>query len=944
MKHIIFISFIVAFAVGANAQIIQIPADYPTIQLGIDASNPGDTVLVSPGTYIENINYYGKNITVASLFLTTMDTAYISQTIINGNQNGSVVYFLQGEDSTALLCGFTITNGNGGIYCINSSPRLMNLAIRENSNPLGGWGPPTGGAGIYCENSSPVIKNVTITNNASSVYGGGISCCQRSTPFLSDVTITHNSAVSKGGGIYCEGAVPLFDTINRCNIYQNSALEGNELYSDTLLNVIVDTFSVWYPTDFYAAPISNFSFEILHDKLVQVNADLYVSNNGDDNNSGLTPADPLKTMQYAFSIIRADSLNQNTVHLLEGTYTPASYSGIFPLDIPDYINLAGVIDTGVILDAKCTSRVFQIMDNMSNHISGLTIRGGYILNYNGGGILCDNSKPTFKNVIITNNTARSGEGYMNSGGGCGGGIYCNNSIPVFINVIVTGNYAFMGSDPSTGYNGGFGGGVCCMNSNPVMQNVTLTGNAASYHGGGICFWGSVPHFDTINRCNIYNNVASGHPGQFGGSDLYTDAYTEVVVDTFTVSVPTGFHAFPVSNFSFNILHGLHQQISADLYVSPQGDNHNSGLTANEPLKNIQCALSFMLSDSLNPHTIHLLEGTYSRMNSGEFYPLRIPEFANIEGISPQSVVLDADSTFRQVMQILNSLDTRISGLTITGGSKGGMQCSFSSPLIQNVYIFNNKEIGIDCFYSTPVLENVVISGNHGLYGGGGIYCGYYLSTANITLKNVTIINNMASYGYAISGAGANTLIVNSILWNNGDEIIGNPIVNYSNVQGGWPGEGNMDADPLFDTTGVYPLALSTGSPCINAGTPDTTGLNLPLTDIAGNPRIWGGRIDMGAYEWNNVGINESTKYVLRSTNYPNPINQSTIFSYTIKEPGPVTIQIFNSFGQMVEELLNANQTKGEQHVTWNVGNLPTGIYFYRIHAGNEVGGGKIIKW
>ncbi len=65
---------------------INIPADYSTIQEGIDAASDGDTVLVAAGTYVENINYNGKNIVVGSLYLTTQDTAYISSTIIDGNQ------------------------------------------------------------------------------------------------------------------------------------------------------------------------------------------------------------------------------------------------------------------------------------------------------------------------------------------------------------------------------------------------------------------------------------------------------------------------------------------------------------------------------------------------------------------------------------------------------------------------------------------------------------------------------------------------------------------------------------------------------------------------------------------------------------------------------------------------------------------------------------------
>jgi photosystem II stability/assembly factor-like uncharacterized protein len=83
---------------------------------------------------------------------------------------------------------------------------------------------------------------------------------------------------------------------------------------------------------------------------------------------------------------------------------------------------------------------------------------------------------------------------------------------------------------------------------------------------------------------------------------------------------------------------------------------------------------------------------------------------------------------------------------------------------------------------------------------------------------------------------------------------------------------------------------------------------------------------------------------LRITNYPNPVSQSTTFSYTLKESGQVTIEIYDSFGKLVAETFNANQKKGEQKVTWNTENLASGLYFYRIQAGNEVVGGKIIKW
>ena len=273
MKKLIILSVILLAVNALQGHIIRIPADRNTIQKGIDAAKTGDTVLVSPGTYRENINYNGKSITVASLFLTTRDTSYISRTIIDGNQAGSVVTFERGEKRTAVLTGFTITNGNnfngGGIYCYLSSFTLNNIKIVNNkathgggincimSDPLledilvsGNYAFETGGGislgqtkagttlknviivgntssfdggGIDLDGCSPFLNNVTITNNTAFWHGGGIYCIANCKPTLKNVTIANNTAVHSGGGIYCIESAPVFDRTLRCNIYFNNA-------------------------------------------------------------------------------------------------------------------------------------------------------------------------------------------------------------------------------------------------------------------------------------------------------------------------------------------------------------------------------------------------------------------------------------------------------------------------------------------------------------------------------------------------------------------------------------------------------------------------------------------------------------------------------------------------------------------------------------------------
>ncbi len=208
----------VAVCLPASATIINVPDDYETIQEGIDASTDGDTVLVQPGTYVENVNFNGHNIVLGSLFLTTGDMTYIAETIIDGDSSGSVVTIESGEDNSAIIMGFTIQSGyssfggGGGIDCSHSAPTIINNIVSGNY-----------GGGIFCWNSDATVKNNLIRGNSALYTGGGISCVFPCTPTIENNTISGNSAGYNGGGIYCQECEPV---IIKNAITGNSTSEG----------------------------------------------------------------------------------------------------------------------------------------------------------------------------------------------------------------------------------------------------------------------------------------------------------------------------------------------------------------------------------------------------------------------------------------------------------------------------------------------------------------------------------------------------------------------------------------------------------------------------------------------------------------------------------------------------------------------------------------------
>ena len=805
----LFFIFIFILSTCLYSTIINVPADQPTIQAGIDAATNTDTVLVQPGTYVENVNYNGKLITVGSLFLTTQDTTYISSTIIDGNSNGSVVTFENSEDSTAVLSGFTISNGlgggtspdyyGGGITCRNlSSPSLKYVIISGN---ISNWH----GGGIYCINySSPILRDVTIISNSSTnVYGGGMYCLDDSSPILVNVIISGNSACSYGGGIYCGFSSNL--SLENVKLSYNSAGYGGGIYcwgsSPILKNVTIIGNHVSYKgggiysgascspglslenvTISGNSAVENgggiecyASYPILINSILWNNSPqeisiftgsvtaTYSDIQGGWTGTGNIDSDPLFVdagngdyhLQSTSPCIDAGDpaspLDPDGTIADMGTYYYNQYNG------PTWhISTTGSDITGSGSEQYPFATIQHGINATANTDTVLVQPGTYVENidYNGklitvGSLFLTTLDTTFiSSTVIDGNSSGSVVTFNNS----------EDSTAVL--------YGFTIINGSSSW----GGGINCYSSSPILTNVTITGNSA-YKGGGIYCQNSSPSLDNVT---ISNNSAD-----WGGGGIYCYNYSSPNLQNVII---TGNSATYDGG-----------GISCSDNSSPSLDNVTiSNNSASSYGGGIYC------DDSSSPSLQNItISGNSATSNGGGIY-------CYCSSPSLENVIIIGNSAVEN------------------GG--GGISCGNSSQNLMKVTISGNSARyggGISCRGSSPNLENVTISNNSADSWGGGIFCS---DNSSPGLENVTISGNSAgSYGGGIYCHYSTPVLINSILWNDSPEEIyissGSVTATYSDIQGGFTGTGNIDSDPLFIDAGSGDYHLQSTSPCIDAGDP-----------------------------------------------------------------------------------------------------------------------------
>ncbi len=317
---------------SANATMYEVSLsgnhDFTSIQQAVDNASDNDTVLVHPGTYHENITIYDKSVCLVSTYSLSGDPEDIENTFISGLFNNSAIRVESSDNVT--IQGFKISNN----YL-----RITHVF------------PEVCGGGIFIDDSNAEIFNCSIVNCISR-GGSGLMVGNNSDVFLSGLIIHNNHALFYGGGVCVEYSSIVFDDNYKCSVFGNYSAGGmdicliecnEEQNFNVNLSLELVSNNMLIPDDYYIRSIR------MNDVIVNaeescmnyIETDLYVSPDGNDANSGITPDEPLKTIAYAMNIISPDSLNQRNIYVASGTYSFSENQQIFPFGFKSHIDVIG---------------------------------------------------------------------------------------------------------------------------------------------------------------------------------------------------------------------------------------------------------------------------------------------------------------------------------------------------------------------------------------------------------------------------------------------------------------------------------------------------------------------------------------------------------------------------------------------------------------------------
>ena len=891
MKIIITLLLFNLFPIVGYSATLTVPEQYSSIQSAINASADQDTVLVSPGFYQENISFNGKDIVVTSTYIVEQDSLMIGSTIIDGNNNGSVVLFNNGESQSAVLQGFTLQDGNGnyadpdengtfytyggGIYCKSSSPTLKDLVVTNNTGDEGG------GGGIFCYEASPIITGCFITNNTTNDVGGGLYARNESNPVINYTDFIGNEA-DLGAGCYLKNeSTPSLTNVDFIsNVAANSG--GGIVLKDDADAImdhvtLVDNIAEGLGGGIYinnADPSVNYA--LVSSNVSSAGGGVYIRNNSDPTFNHTTVAYNTSGFEGSGVYLRDNSNLLVTNSVLWGNGNDQVYFR----------------DSG---DDVSLNISYSLVENGQ---SGIDVNNNGDLDW-GLGML--QSDPYFCN----------GEG----------GIFSLRENSPCINAGDDGEFI-----------GCFSVGCGPINTGPVWY-VGELGNDSS--DGSI----ETPFFTiqrAIDACTNGDTIRLS-PGNyiesvdFNAKDIVLESRAYELIDPLLISQTV---------ISPGVLGGscmeLIGQDAANLEI--KGITFSGGQS--------QIGGGIYVENSSPKLTGIIVENNTAEVGGGIY-------FNNADVELDHVIIRNNGSNFGGGLYATGSI-IRLANVSIDSNIAywgAGLYSENSSVEIETTNLrFNHAYIeggGIYQNGNSVTISETAITSNEGLDFGGALVC--YMGIMDI--DRCTIAGNNANYGSAFNLREAVVSLSNSIVWENGENTVYSSSgsqasmvdIGYTNFYGGenylssspsiileW-GEGNLNIDPLFCNSDDNDFALQQGSACLSAS--DTFESIGAFSGDCGQQLM----ID---HEVLPVGFK-------LYQNHPNPFNPVTSIHYKVNDPGLVKISVFSISGSWVIDLVHARHIKGQYSTTWSgkdhLGNqVSSGVYIYRSSLNNKVKSRKMI--